>query len=181
MKSMQILGIVAAAGVATSAAAQDSVSNNNQGDAIDAYDTTRQVTKFTVDLTAITSSKGAEFGVAPLLKSSRSSDPASTGFFSIRLSGQAISRNIESNQLASGTYSSWTTAGAGVGPNNTAGTDVSLPGSGLQSLAVGFNEFEPNNANNNDNLVAGLVTFDPSNRNRLLVDRFIAATNAPDA
>ena len=181
MKSMQILGIVAAAGVATSAAAQDSVSNNNQGDAIDAYDTTRQVTKFTVDLTAITSSKGAEFGVAPLLKSSRSSDPASTGFFSIRLSGQAISRNIESNQLASGTYSSWTTAGAGVGPNNTAGTDVSLPGSGLQSLAVGFNEFEPNNANNNDNLVAGLVTFDPSNRNRLFVDRIIAATNAPDA
>jgi hypothetical protein len=181
MKTMQILGIIAAAGVAASAAAQDSVSNNNLGDAIDAYDASRQVTKFTVDLSSITSSKGAEFGVAPLLKSSRSSDPATTGFFSIRLSGQAISRNIESNVLASGSYATWNTAGAGVGPNNSAGTDVALPGSGLQSLAVGFNEFEPNNPNNTDNLVAGLVTFDPTNRNRLFVDRIIAATNAPDA
>ncbi len=180
MKTMQILGILAAAGVATSAAAQDSVSNNNAGDAIDPYDATRQVTKFTVDLTSITSAKGAEFGVAPLLKAGRSSDPAGTGFFSIRLSGQSISRHIESNVLATGTYNTWNTAGQGVGPNNSTPGTVNLPGSGLQSLAVGFNEFEPNVSNNSDNLYAGLVTFDPANRNRLYVDRIIAATNAPN-
>ena len=181
MKSFQILGIIAAAGIATSAVAQDSVSSNNAGDAIDPYDATRQVTKFTVDLTAISSTKGAEFGVAPLLKAGRSANPAASGFFNQRLSGQAISRHIEGNVLANGTYATWSSAGQGVGPNNAAPGSVSLPGSGLQSLAVAFNEFEPNASNNNDNLYAGLVTFDPSNRNRLFVDRIVAATNSPNA
>ncbi len=181
MKSMQILGIIAAAGVATSAVAQDSVSSNNAGDAISPYDATRQVTKFTVDLSAITSTKGAEFGVAPLLKAGRTANPQASGFFNQRLSGQAISRSIEGNILASGTYATWNTAGQGVGPNNAAPGTINLPASGLQSLAVGFNEFEPNAANNADNLYAGLVSFDPSNRTRLYVDRIVAATSAPNA
>ncbi|MEO1584826.1 MAG: hypothetical protein AAFR96_09680 [Planctomycetota bacterium] len=177
MKYSKTLGIIATAGLATTAMAQDSVSNNNAGDAIDPYDTSRQVTKFVVDLTAITSGKGSTYGVAPLLKAGRSSNPASTGFFSQRLSGQTISRHIEPNVLASGNYSQWNTTGQGVGPNNNQGAAVALPQGNLQSLAVAFNEFEPNSALEQDTLYASLVTFDPANPSRLFVDRIIAGTN----
>lgn len=179
MTTTRILTVLATAGLAASAMAQDSVSTTATSDAIGAYDLTRQVTKYTVDLAPIVSGRGFTYGVAPVIKASNVTVlPA--GFGNIRVSAQNISRHIENDTLATGTYASWTgSIGAGVGPNNSAGQNVALPGGNLHSLALGFSEFEPNVQR--ANLVAGLVTFDPSNRARLFVDRIVTATNAPNA
>ena len=58
MKIARLMTLAACAGLATPALAQDSVSSTGAGDALDAYDTTTQVVKFSTKLTPFSSSLG---------------------------------------------------------------------------------------------------------------------------
>lgn len=176
MNMTKLMTLVACAGLAAPALAQDSVSTAGNGDALDAYTTTTQVVKFSTKLTPFTSSLGNTYGIVPLVKASASLpvDP----FPSHLISGQAMSRSIVSNTLTTGSYATWTTAGPGVNPaRNTAPGFVNAPASGLQSVGVGFAEF----GNSANNIIAGLVSFSPSTPDTLYVNRIVAAVNQPNS
>lgn len=176
MKMTKMMTLVACAGLAAPALAQDSVSTAGNGDALDAYTTTTQVTKFSTKLTPFTSSLGNTYGIVPLIKASASLpvDP----FFNHIISGQAMSRSFVNNTLTTGSYATWTTAGPGVNPaRNTAPGSVNAPVSGLQSVGVGFAEF----GNTANNIIAGLVSFSPSTPDTLYVNRIVTALNQPNS
>jgi len=186
MKTKMTLAVaIAAAGFAVPAFAQDSVSNapgTFEGDALDPWNTLNQRTDFVVDLTPFTTSGGASFGVAPLLKTSKSS----TAFFSSLLSSQTVSATeVIANEFAQPTYSFWDFAGGGVnvspfrgGRTNEPGTDIAPTATGdIRQFVAGFSEFATTDAAVSHNAaIAGLVQFDSDNPNRLYVSRHIVAT-----
>ncbi len=165
-------GLVALAGTAAPALAQDSISLNQglPGDALDAYAAENQVQRYVVDLTPFMASMGTEFGIAPIVKASLG-DPA---FFNHLMSAQAISRTMLQNQPFSGAaYAVWNTPGAGVNASeNSAPNSITPNGVGNQ-FAVAFNEF----GGEAQNLVGALVNVDPVNTSRLFVSRIMAAVN----
>ncbi|MEM8757541.1 MAG: GC-type dockerin domain-anchored protein [Planctomycetota bacterium] len=163
--------------LAGAAAGQDSVSLDQlgPGDAISAYDTSRQATRFVVDLAPVSSAQGHPLGVAPVLKSSARLSPTGT-LRSSALRSVAVSRLIEPASLAVGPYAQWSTAGAGVGPNNDPGVMLDLPAGALSSLAIGFADADGGQSN----AVAALVTFDPAARDRVYVDRIVVGSSSPD-
>jgi len=69
-----LLGLTAP-GFAQDSTAIDSGANGLPGDAIDPFSTTEQINNYVVDLTTISSSWGTQYGVAPIVKSSKA-DPA---------------------------------------------------------------------------------------------------------
>jgi hypothetical protein len=177
------LALTVAAGLATTVAAQDSVSNSAvfaQGDAPNPYATNEQVADYVVDLAPLTTSWGTEFGVAPLIKSPKTSGAFFTGF----LSSQAISKDLLTGvPAAAPDYAVWNMAGQGVNPNTNDGAgSVALSGPSTQ-FAVAFNTFDPANNGGNvaESTLAGLVNFDPADPARLYVRRTVAAVaNAND-
>ena len=172
MKFARLMTLISCAGLAAPALAQDSVSSTGAGDALDAYTTTNQVVKYTAKLTPFTSKKGDSYGLVPLVKASASLPVDS--FFSHLISGQAMSRHIVPNTLSTGTYADWSTGGPGVNPvENSAPGSVNLPGGILVSTAVSFAEF----GNSANNIISGLVTYDPNVPETLYVDRIVTATN----
>ena len=174
MKIARLMTLAACAGLATPALAQDSVSSTGAGDALDAYTTSTQVVKFSTTLTPFTSSLGNTYGIVPLIKASDSLPV--DAFLSHLISGQAMSRSIVDNTLTTGAYSTWTTPGQGVNPqNNTAPGSVNAPAAGLKSVGVAFAEF----GNSANNIIAGLVSYDPSVPETLYVNRIVAAVNQP--
>ena len=121
--------------------AQDSTSKSNclPGDALSPWNTSEQRNRFVVDLVEITTSWGKKFGIAPILKSSKSNPT----FFTSLISAQGISRTQRNNIALSGSYDLWTKAGAGVNNNRTlndAGTPTSPPTRGNQ-FGAAFAEF----------------------------------------
>jgi hypothetical protein len=171
MKMTRLMTLAACAGLAAPALAQDSVSSTGNGDALDAYNTSNQVVKFTAEMTPFNSRLGNTYGIVPLLKPSAS---LPTSIFAAHIpSGQAMSRSFVSNTLSTGAYADWSTAGPGVNAaeNSAAGT-VNAP-AGMTSAAVAFSEF----GDSANNIIAGLVSFDPANPETLYVDRIVAASN----
>ncbi|MCA9272309.1 MAG: hypothetical protein KDA31_04605 [Phycisphaerales bacterium] len=174
MKIARLMTLAACAGLATPALAQDSVSSTGAGDALDAYNTGTQVVKFSTTLTPFTSSLGNTYGIVPLIKASDSLPV--DAFLSHLISGQAMSRSIVDNSLTTGAYSTWTMPGQGVNPqNNTAPGSVNAPASGLKSVGVAFAEF----GNSANNIISGLVSYDPAVPETLYVNRIVAAVNQP--
>ncbi|GAB5494964.1 MAG: hypothetical protein Phyf2KO_00440 [Phycisphaerales bacterium] len=171
MKMTRLMALTACAGIAAPALAQDSVSSTGNGDALDAYTGSNQVVKFTAELTPFTSRLGNTYGIVPLVKASDSL-PADA-FLSHLISGQAMSKSIVDNTLTSGAYADWSTAGPGVNAQeNSAPGSVNAP-AGMKSVGVAFSEF----GNSANNVIAGLVSFDPNAPETLYVDRIVAATN----
>ena len=180
------LALAAIAGFACGASAQDSVSNNADGgnglpgDAITPYEGDN-VQDYVVDLVPFTTSKGATFGIAPIIKTSK----IGAGFFSSLGSAQAISPDIlnDANYASqSGDYAFWNTPGAGV---NAAQNDPPMflsPGGPTGSqFAVAMNEFATNDGGgNHEGVVGAIVNYDPANPGRLYVHRVMAATSGVD-
>jgi len=168
--------LVGAAGLAVPVAAQDSVSPTPglaTVDTVSAWDASEQLNTFVVDLQEITSSRGNVFGVAPLLKASRSSATFTTS---------QISHNVVSNMTVRRpapftSYSLWNDAGFGVAPVNLPGTPVSPSGETFQ-LAAGFAEF----GGNWDGIVGAVINYTAAEPKRLYVARAqVAANGASDA
>src|SRR5258708_5386213 len=116
---MRITTLLALLCCAATAAGQDSVSKLHglPGDALDAHLVAEQSNSYVVDLSAVTSSWGNTFGVAPLVKASavRLSNP---DFFNQLLSAQAISRDLKSpGPFAQSSLEYWNTQRASINRN----------------------------------------------------------------
>eukprot|EP00913_Durusdinium_trenchii_P006164 g5776.t1 len=164
--------------------ALDSVSNNNDGgnglpgDAFTPYEGDN-VQDFVVDLTPFTTSKGVEFGIAPLVKTSKTS----SSFFGSLGSAQAISQDLLSGvNYPAASYALWTTPGQGVHPtNNDAANLINPPAATGNQFAVAMNEFSTNNGGgNHEGVVGAIVNYDTSEPGRLYVRRVMAATTGVD-
>jgi hypothetical protein len=165
-----------------SVCAQDSVSINPclPGDAVSPWSPGEQRNnRYVVDLVPITTSWNNQFGIAPLIKSSK----GSTTFFNSVINAQGISRTQRSNITIPGSYSLWTTAGGGVNDDpaiNQPGTPISNIPNGNQ-FGVAFAEFGTSDLSiGYDNIITGVVRWVPHDPRRLYVERFVTASSGCD-
>ena len=176
--------IVAAAGLAVPAIAQDSVSNNPGtfvGDALVPWLSSSQCADFVVDLSPIQTSRGTTFGVAPLLKSSK----VSADFFSSLVSAQSVSATeLIVDEFARPGYNVWSFPGGGVNfegqpvPNVMGDLIVPTAEGEIYQFSAGFSEFATTDAGGDyGGVIAGLVNYDKANPARLYVTRNVIATN----
>ncbi|MCC6229694.1 MAG: hypothetical protein IT432_10745 [Phycisphaerales bacterium] len=183
-RRLTALSLMALAGMAAPAFAQDSVDKyaaGLPGDALDPWTAgvPNQKAAYVVDLTPLYTSCGTRFGIAPLIKSSRT-NPA---YFGSLFSAQSISSTARNNSpLPSAQYKVWNTAGEGINPihNNTTGTIVpNLFANGDSTqFGVMIAEFSTDGGGTNSNNVLGaVVNYDPARASRLYVTKYIAATN----
>ncbi|MEM7310225.1 MAG: hypothetical protein AAF682_26355 [Planctomycetota bacterium] len=172
------------ASLAAGASAQDSVSKTGclPGDGVSPWQDasfalgSEQGNAYVVDLAPLISSWGNSYGVAPLIKSSKTTGQ----FFGAILSANGMSRlQAKGVPFASASYSSW--AGPGFGVNNDpalndAGTPVDTSSALGHRFAVATSEF----SDNHNGIVSGIVHVDPTDPGRLYVDRRVTAVNGCD-
>ncbi|MFI4897493.1 MAG: hypothetical protein ACIARR_06675, partial [Phycisphaerales bacterium JB059] len=181
------LALAAIAGAACGASAQDSISNNNDGgnglpgDAITPYEGDN-VQDYVVTLTRFNTSMGHEFGIAPIIKSSK----IGSSFFSSLGSAQALSPDLLTGVAPAGSvYASWVgEPGRGIHPTNNDAPSSSLdlsPLDVLSQFAVAMNEFATNDGGgNHEGIVGAIVNFFPETPRVLAVHRVMAATSGVD-
>lgn len=174
-----IAALVAAAGLSSTALGQDSVSNssgNLPGDALSPW--TQGCAAYVIDLAPVTTSQGNVFGIAPVLKTSKS---ASANFNSLGSSVSISPDLAEGVAYSRAAYSFWDMPGMGVNnEQNDAGTTVNTTGT-ANRFALAMSEFATTDSGANFNgIIGALVNYDPASPNRLFVDRRMGAVNTPD-
>jgi len=182
----RVAALVGMAGLAATAAGQDSVSSLGTGlpgDALNAFDTRFQRVDYVVDLATLTTSWGNEFGIAPIVKTSRV-EP--TSFFNNLFSGAGISQDLITDaSFPADTYALWENApGLGVHPdrNQTPGTiDAPQSGTLFGTLIQDFGTAETDQSNGVNTVATAVVGFDPAEPSRLYVSRVVSALSGPDA
>ena len=177
--------LVLMAGLAAPAFAQDSTSRNSDGggglpgDAMDAYSTVLQKKNYVATLSPITTSQGTTFGIVPLIKGSK----ACSVFFNNLVSAQSISQTILNDIDATGTnYLTWGAPQLGIHPTENAPGAISVSGPFGKQFGVTFNEGSGGTAclpsnESQDNVITGLVNFDPAAPAKMYVQRVIAGVN----
>ncbi|MFT3683483.1 MAG: GC-type dockerin domain-anchored protein [Phycisphaerales bacterium] len=185
-----VLAAFAGAAFALPALAQDSVSATPglPGDAVSAYTigaSSEQTNTYVVDLPIKTSSWGHKFRLGPIAKSSLSS--GSNVLFYNHLIASTVASPVMSPIGAPfrSSYSLWSNApGAGVNASrNSAPSTVSVNGIPMQTFGVSFLEFAGGpdgvmgNADDENNLIAAMVSLAPQYPGRVYVTRTVAATN----
>lgn len=183
MQIHKAAAILAAAGLALPAFAQDSVSNianqatGGESDAISPWANDLQVAQYVLDLTSFTSSGGSVFAVGPVVKSSK----ARFDFETSVIDANVISP-LATNASIGGVYALWNTRGAGVNPDaNDAPGTVDGPAQGAV-FSLGLNEFSNTDFGNRmDGLVGARVGVDPVNPTRLYVTRVVAGNSLGSA
>ncbi len=169
--------VLATAGLAFSAVAQDSVSANPglPGDALNPFDASQQTTAYTLDLTRrLGSWPNTRFGVAPILRTT-AAQPGQ--FFNNLNSSSNISRDLLTNVPGpSVSFPVWYTPGVGVNAQqNTAPSRfVSIDGVPTNQFAVGISEFATVASGQYNGLITGIVNRDPTNPRQLFVRRALA-------
>ncbi|MEO0511885.1 MAG: EF-hand domain-containing protein [Planctomycetota bacterium] len=171
---IRTLCLVSIAGLAGSAAAQDSAAVPFANDAINSFESIDgQRTAFVVDMARFTSSNGKSYGIAPIAKTGRNVD--GSDFNNALNGGHAISRLATNGLLFGNGFSLWeNNPSAGVNPpfNTVDGVStVQAPGNttGFTYSFSAFNDFGDEN-------IGGQISFDPANPERLYVNRIVAAT-----
>ncbi|MCC6969913.1 MAG: hypothetical protein IT434_06785, partial [Phycisphaerales bacterium] len=183
-RRLTALSLMALAGLAAPALAQDSVDKyaaGLPGDALDPWTTgvPNQASAYVVDLTPMFTSCGTRFGIAPLIKTSKT-NPA---FFGSLFSGSGISSTLQNSAgLHSPLYREWNTPGQGLNPiHNNPASAISpniFAGDGASQFAVGMAEFSTDAGGvSTNNIIGGIVNFDPARPSRLYVTKYMAATN----
>ena len=169
--------------IAATAAAQDSTAippfGAAIGDGVYPWDTGEQINTFVVDLQPITSSLGYEFGLAPLLKSSKMSDQ----YLSSLLGAQAISNTLRLNvPFARSSYMYWNQPGYGVNNNpglNHPGTNLNTTGYVGHQFGVAFAETADSDVVEDvSSIIGAVVNYLPANPRRLYVARICAAIDS---
>ncbi|MDX9910741.1 MAG: GC-type dockerin domain-anchored protein [Phycisphaerales bacterium] len=181
-KMSRAVALVALCGMAGSAMAQDSVAKGAAtlpGDALDAWGA-QQIEDYVVDLAPLFTSGGTTFGIAPIIKSSKTS----SGFASTLLSAQSISQVVLTGvPYTAASYDRWTAPGFGINSNaaiNDPGTPIARAGLSSQ-FAAAFAEFATGDGGFDvNNIVGGIVNFDPALASRLYVRRVQVVNNASD-
>jgi hypothetical protein len=145
-------------------------------DDVSATNGSEQCDDFVVDLNSFTTRWGVTYGIAPLLKTSKSS----AGFNSSLGSSQGISRLQRTGNTTAKTYQVWSTPGSGVNNDpavHTAPTSVSAPCS-MNQFGVVMAEFGTTDfLTSYTGLVGATVNFHPANPGRLYVSKVMGATN----
>ncbi|NUQ52188.1 MAG: hypothetical protein HUU19_05760 [Phycisphaerales bacterium] len=183
-RRLTALSLMALAGLAAPALAQDSVDKyaaGLPGDALDPWTTgvPNQASAYVVDLTPMFTSCGTRFGIAPLIKTSKT-NPA---FFGSLFSGSGISSTLQNGAgLNSPLYRVWNVPGQGLNPlHNNPASAISpniFAGDGASQFAVGMAEFSTDAGGvSTNNIIGGIVNFDPARPSRLYVTKYMAATN----
>ncbi|MCH8805166.1 MAG: hypothetical protein IH986_03655 [Planctomycetes bacterium] len=168
--------------------AQDSVSNAGTclpGDAVSPWDDaggphgSEQVNNYIVDLVPFLTSKGVEFGLAPLIKSNKTN---STFNNSLLNGGNNLSRlQMSGVSFAAPSYMLWNAPGFGV--NNDPG--LNNPGvlvdasnlTGNQFGVVGQEQATTDSGDFFDGIIGALVNYETTDTTRLYVHRVMAAVN----
>ncbi|RKY22143.1 MAG: hypothetical protein DRQ55_02030 [Planctomycetota bacterium] len=161
--------------------AQDSVAKSAclGGDATSPWDLTEQANDFVVDLNAFSTSWGTEFGIAPLLKSSKTA----LAFTGSLISAQGISSTQTAVTGSAASYAAW--VGAGLGINGDPSVN-DVPGvvsavCDMSQFGVAFAEFSTTDAGQDySGVIGATVAFQPSNPGRLYVSKRMAAVNSCD-
>jgi len=174
------LGLLLAA---VPAIAQDSVSKTGflPGDGVSPWDTAEQCNNYVVDLQSFSTSGGHTFGIAPLVKTSKTSSE----YFGSLMSAQSLSRLHRIGvPFVRDSYSLWTEPGYGVN-NNPEISDPGLPVDTAELLgnqfAAIFAEYSTTDAGKNYNgIVGALVNYRPGEPTRMYVSRIVTAVNGPD-
>ncbi len=190
---LALAGGLAGGLVASGAKAQDSVSTSSglPGDAPSAYSTGEQVNNYVVDLSGKRSSWGKPYLVGPAIKSS-----AGAGFFNHLIAAQAVSNRFTSGAFLRGGYDAWRAPGQGVnaitngapvddgsgryGPRPTAGLSGQHFGAAFMEFAGGPNTVF-GDGDDEQNIIVGVMGFEPGAPQRLYVSRIVAAVNKPSA
>lgn len=174
------LALAAVAATAACAMAQDSVAKPDSGcvgDGLSPWSTNEQCAQYIVELSPFTTSWGTEFGIAPIVKSSKSS----AGFTGSLISAQGMSRlQVEDSAVLPGGYFRWNGVGFGVNPNNLINEPGQLiPSNGVTGnrFAVGFAEF----SGSYNGIVGAFVHVQPTAPSVLWVARRNAASNSCDS
>lgn len=170
MKITRTTAILLAAGCAASAFGQDSVSNTVSGLPGDAVSPFTSGQAYVVDLVPFTTRSNTQFGIAPIVKSSK----IEASFFTGLVSSHSISRGLLTGvPSAAPSYSVWTTPGQGINTaTNNPGSSIGGPAGSVQ-FGVALSEF----SGAGNSIIGGLVNFDAANPGRLYVQRVSAATN----
>jgi hypothetical protein len=182
---MRTSGIVAAALVACAGSAfgQDSVSNQGAslpGDGLSPWAPGLQRTAYVVDLSPFQTSWGTTFGIAPLMKTSKTS----AGFTGSLGSAQFLSNDLLAGaEFAAPSYAFWEDApGFGVNPQTNNTPQTVSPAGASTRFAAAFSEFSTSQGGFNYTGVLGaVVNFRPSEPGRLYVKRVVAAVGTGDA
>lgn len=175
-----IAAIVAAAGLCAPALAQDSISTNAgdlPGDALSPW--ADSCSAYVIDLTPFNTTKGHQFGIAPLVKMTR----VNTTNFNNLFSSSSISSGVVTGaNYSMPAYALWeNTPGAGVNAVNNSAPGMVSPSGQSTRFAVAVNEFGTTTGGTSFNgIVGAMVNFDPADANRLYVDRRMAAVNTSD-
>jgi hypothetical protein len=162
--------------------AQDSVATApGQSDAISAFDLDLQRVRYVVDLSPVVSGWGTAFGVAPVLKATRS---IATGFSTQILGGAGLSAGHRTNvEIPSTPFSLWTAPGQGVNPafNGGPGSSVTKTTFG-RAFGVAFSDFGLETADQTlaSSAVGAIVGQDSANPARLFVERTTALVSRND-
>lgn len=175
------------AALSGAAVGQDSVSRNVgggnglPGDALSPWTTTTQRVNYVVDLREFTTASGITFGIAPVMKSGRTS----ASRFTALNGASSISQTVKTDTAyPASTYVSWSGVAGGVHPvDNDPTVNQPVPVSGTATVfGVGFMDFDEVlvGATNTfvNQLYGSLVAFDPANPTRLFVSRINGAVNA---
>jgi len=185
---MKNLGLMLSvlAGCAAPALAQDSVSSapGLPGDGLECDVTgVQQRAAYVVDMVPMFGSWNTRWGIAPVMKlSSITGNFRGTGgvqFYNAGGSASGMSQTFRT-QVAYPTnnYSLWTSAGGGVHPTrNSAGSIISPSGTSTQFGLVSSEFGTDASGASINNIVGGVVNFDPANPSRLYVVRNVAAVN----
>jgi hypothetical protein len=133
---------------------------------------------FVVDLASFETSWKTTFGVAPLIKSSKTGN----GFFSSLISAQSISRlQLDNAPFPKPQYSVWNAPGFGVNNDSSVSTvppAIETVGCLSNQFATLFTEFATTDAGASYNgLIGGLVNRIPTDPSRLYVVRRVVGTN----
>ncbi len=175
------------AAFAAPALAQDSTSKvaGIPGDSLDDRDVAEQRNDFVVELSAIQSTWGNTFGVAPLLKAGMDFEP-SPQFFNAQVSSSSISKDqLAGVPFARNSYSLWNAAGFGVNGDaskNDPGTlvDTSLAVGNQFAVSMGELATDPNTGLALNHVVGAVVNYDVDAPSRLFVSRTVAAADGED-
>ncbi len=185
---LKMVVLSALVGCASAAVAQDSTSRNSDlgsglpGDAVGPWGFgLGQRASYVVDLSPLTTSMGDAFGIAPVMKSGKTS----TSRFTALNGASAISALVkQAAPYPASSYTLWNAATAGLNPaeNNTSLNTSVTPAGQATVFGIGlmdFDEITVGTANVFTNqLYAGLVAFDPALPTRLYITRITAATNS---
>jgi hypothetical protein len=173
--------------LSTPAFAQDSTAKVSgiPGDSIDDRAVSEQQNDFVVELSAITSSWGNTFGVAPLLKAGTDFEP-SPQFFNAQVGGSSISRDqLAGVPFARNSYSLWNAQGFGMN-DDTVKND---PGSAVDTSSAVGNQFsvamstfgsDPNTSDARNHIIGAVINYDVDAPSRLFVSRTVGAAGGPD-